>query len=376
MIRENKRKLIFLILLNEMFEEPGHLNYLKSEEDPVRAKRNPLTFLQKAAAVLSLSSYNPFRGLPVYILPENVADLPSDEVRRLYRFTWPEIVKVFVELRLPEVIYTKNRLVESGIRALMMVMRKFAFPIRLQCLAKAFGREYSQISRIISVTTDIIFKRWAPIMLFDVRRLSSETLQRYGSAFKDAGLPYENLWGFIDGTIRKICRPSKNQRIYYSGHKRCHCLRYQNVTTPDGLISSFYGPLPGSNNDLNILDDSGLSDIMRRHCPDFHLYGDAAYASRGPQFITAFIPPSNEIERTINTVMNSYRTEVEHSFAVVNNSFAYSDLRSSQKIYLTSVIKDYPVCILFCNIMNTFRPNQVSQRFKMAPPSIQEYLNP
>ena len=213
MIRENKRKLIFLILLNEMFEEPDHLNYLKSEEDPVRAKRNPLTFLQKAAAVLSLSSCNPFRGLPVYILPENVADLPSDEVRRLYRFTWPEIVKVFVELRLPEVIYTKNRLVESGIRALMMVMRKFAFPIRLQCLAKAFGREYSQISRIISVTTDIIFKRWAPIMLFDVRRLSSETLQRYGSAFKDAGLPYENLWGFIDGTIRKICRPSKNQRI-------------------------------------------------------------------------------------------------------------------------------------------------------------------
>jgi hypothetical protein len=54
MIRENKRKLIFLILLNEIYEEPDHRNYLKSEEDPVRAMRNPLTFLQKAAAVLPL----------------------------------------------------------------------------------------------------------------------------------------------------------------------------------------------------------------------------------------------------------------------------------------------------------------------------------
>jgi hypothetical protein len=41
------------------------------------------------------------------------------------------------------------------------------------------------------------------------------------------------------------------------------------VTTPDGLISSFFGPLPGSHNDLNILDESGLTRVMDEFCGQY-----------------------------------------------------------------------------------------------------------
>lgn len=37
----------------------------------------------------------------------------------------------------------------------------------------------------------------------------------------------------ILGTVWKICRPQKNQRAFYNGHKRGHALKYQAVTTPE-----------------------------------------------------------------------------------------------------------------------------------------------
>jgi hypothetical protein len=52
-------------------------------------------------------------------------------------------------------------------------------------------------------------------------------------------------WGFIDGTLRKTCRPSRFQRLVYSGHKRCHGIKFQSVTTPDGLIALLFGPING-----------------------------------------------------------------------------------------------------------------------------------
>ncbi|KAG8226421.1 hypothetical protein J437_LFUL012517 [Ladona fulva] len=51
------------------------------------------------------------------------------------------------------------------------------------------------------------------------------------------GGPIKNCWGFIDGTARAICRPSINQQEYYSGHKRLHCLKYQLILIPDGMMA-------------------------------------------------------------------------------------------------------------------------------------------
>ena len=48
----------------------------------------------------------------------------------------------------------------------------------------------------------------------------------------------------------------------YSGHKRMSCLIYQTVTTPDGLIFSFYGPEVGRRHDLTLLRNSGLNNDL------------------------------------------------------------------------------------------------------------------
>ena len=50
-------------------------------------------------------------------------------------------------------------------------------------------------------------------------------------------------FGFVDGTVRPLCRPGEHQRILYNGHKRVHAIKFQSVVTHNGLINNFYGPV-------------------------------------------------------------------------------------------------------------------------------------
>jgi len=62
----------------------------------------------------------------------------------------------------------------------------------------------------------------------------------------------QDLWAFIDGTLRACARPSSDvfpglnlQKDVYSGYKRTHALKYQAVYAPDGLMVHLYGAIPG-----------------------------------------------------------------------------------------------------------------------------------
>ena len=72
---------------------------------------------------------------------------------------------------------------------------------------------------------DDIYDRFAHlIQSLDLVWLDPELFSR---VIHDKGAPLEQCWGFIDGTTRPIARPSHNQRIMFSGHKRTHCLKFQ-----------------------------------------------------------------------------------------------------------------------------------------------------
>ena len=61
-------------------------------------------------------------------------------------------------------------------------------------------------------------------------------------AISQKGSALDNCFGFIDGTVRPICRPGEKQRIVYNGHKRVHALKYQSVVVPSGMIAVMHGP--------------------------------------------------------------------------------------------------------------------------------------
>ena len=66
---------------------------------------------------------------------------------------------------------------------------------------------------------------------FEERLTSLNLVWLDPAAFSDAvhskGAALSNCWGFIDGTVRPVARPSRSQGILYSGHKRVHCIKFQ-----------------------------------------------------------------------------------------------------------------------------------------------------
>ena len=70
--------------------------------------------------------------------------------------------------------------------------------------------------------------------------------------------PLHTCFGFVDGTVRPICRPIRSQRALYNGHKRACSLKCQAVVNPDGLVIHFHGPLEGRHHDSTMLTDRGV----------------------------------------------------------------------------------------------------------------------
>ena len=61
------------------------------------------------------------------------------------------------------------------------------------------------------------------------------------------------MLGFINGTLRAICKPKLLQEKVYSGHKGFHGLKYQSVVTPYGMTANLSGPISGNRYDAALL---------------------------------------------------------------------------------------------------------------------------
>lgn len=63
-----------------------------------------------------------------------------------------------------------------------------------------------------------------------------------------------------------------------------HCLVYQTMTTPNGLIFHIYGPETGRCHDITFLRHDGIEDVLTVASTidgvHHYLYGDATYMLR------------------------------------------------------------------------------------------------
>ena len=92
--------------------------------------------------------------------------------------------------------------------------------------------------------------------------------------------------------MRRVCRPGRNQRVLYNGHKKVHAIKFQSVATPNGLVANLFGLVEGKRHDSTMLARSGLLPLLTQHARDpegnvLCIYGDPAYPLR-PQLQTAF----------------------------------------------------------------------------------------
>ena len=123
--------------------------------------------------------------------------------------------------------------------ALCIFLKRFAYPCRYQDLMLRFGqRAVPQLCMISNQVQYIIYENWG-FLIRDMNQnwLSRRNLELFPEVIHTKGTPLDNCWRFVDGTTRPVCRPGQNQRLLYNGHQRYHCIKFQSVVAPNGLIA-------------------------------------------------------------------------------------------------------------------------------------------
>lgn len=115
-------------------------------------------------------------------------------------------------------------------------------------------------------------------------RITLNMSMRSAHVESNSQLDQENVVWFIDSTVLSIDRTTgekNNQRTVYNGHTRKHALRFQAITTPEGLRAHMYGPKVGRRHEMFLYADSRveqfLSAVLQLGDEQFVFYGDSEY---------------------------------------------------------------------------------------------------
>ena len=174
------------------------------------------------------------------------------------RFQKNDILRLGLALNLPAEYKCKNGTSATGAEALLIMLRRLTYPNRWCDLVSLFGRAEPELSVIFNTVCCNVLSLLICVLIFhqivsDIYDRFSHLLQSlnlvwldcevFAAAIEAKGAPLHQCWGFIDGTVRPIARPVRNQRIMYSGHKRIHCLKFQvnyNVNNNNNYFIMFY----------------------------------------------------------------------------------------------------------------------------------------
>ena len=302
--------------------------------------------------------------------------------RDQYRFTWEELVRVAGSFGLPPVFILSNRVTVPRLQALCMLCYRLSFPRRIVDMAPFFSHAACVISRAVERIGACILHDWGHLLLFDHVRLRPEYLETLAARVQAMGGDVPNCWGFIDCTHIEICRPTDNQDIMYSGHKRMHSMKYQSLCTPDSIIAHMSGPFPGSRHDSVILTLSKLRLYMLTHCKDTKgqemvIYGDEAYSNLSQVRSPYRGRVLTQAQIRFNSSMRRPRLCVEWGFGFINNRWSWVTHSRYLRMYQSPIGRFYLLCALLANALTCLgRKSTTTSYFGMDPPTLEEYLTP
>ncbi|XP_075560183.1 uncharacterized protein LOC142592556 [Dermacentor variabilis] len=309
----------------------------------------------------------------------NIEELQEDAFRRMFKFHKEHVKELSTSLLIPDTVTSVQGVCVSGEEALLITLRRLAYPNRWWDLEPLFGRHYSTLSSIVSKVLTHIEDNFGHLLdLTNNKWLNLAELGRFSQAMHRTGAPLKNCWGFVDGTARPICRPSVNQRIHFSDHKRVHSVKYQSVMCANGIVCDLDGPYPGHRHDAGILGDSGLYSRLEHlvQGSSYTIYGDPAYPLR-PLLMRPYAGSSQtETQQRFNSGMSAVHQAVEWGFSKTVGLFAFLDFKKNRNILLQNMPQMYKVGTILANCHTCLYGSKVSMFFGLRPPSLSEYLVP
>lgn len=171
----------------------------------------------------------------------DLSNIEKPECKSAFRFEKNDIPLLAEAQQLPETFKCYQRTTAGKIEALCILLKRLAYPCRYVDMIPLFGRPVPELSMITNEIIDYIFNTYGHrITEWKHQILSPPNLEMHADVIHQQGAALTNCFGFIDGTVRPICRPSKHQRIVYNGHKGIHSLKFKSVTLPNGLIANMF----------------------------------------------------------------------------------------------------------------------------------------
>lgn len=352
------------------------LAWALAEEEAAARRRRFLYFYfsSRASPTSYLDNFN------VPDAPFSLDEIPDVECRSLFRFAKDDIYRLQAALRLQETISLDNDSLMDSTLALCILLRRLVYPNRLEELVTLFRRSKCSISRAFHAMLSHIFTNYRHTLEITPQNCPKAQIDKYCEAIFDKNGLLERCIGFIDGTLVGISRPSEDQESAYNGHKRKHGLKFQSITTPDGLLRDFAGPWEGVRHDSAMLVRSNVLDRLRSIVNAYghpcYVYGDPAYP------LTEFIvtgfrgvrltPEQNDFNRE----MSALRISVEWGFAILKTKWAFINFSNDLQLHLNCPGKIVMVAAILTNAHTCLYGNQVSTVFGIDPPALEEYLRP
>ena len=277
-----------------------------------------------------------------------------------------------------------NGVVEDAEVGLIMFFYWISFPRKLFAMQEVFGREYSQISRILKCIWEHMDTRWGHLVTNNLNwYVANGRLAYYNAKFlakylqtnlvlaAGAGVP--NHWALValmtDGTQVQM---NRDVRLNFSGHKWYYCFGYLFTTGMDGMIVDVRGPFAGSINDHTKQNMStlGLRLLVAQQ-------GQAQMFCTGTDkgFHTAVcIQPmhNNAINTPLQNVQNTHFSRLRHTneddIGRVKNLCKYIDYRKVQFNALQPLGKFFRVSCIMMNAITILRgTNSTAEFYDCAP---------
>ena len=136
-------------------------------------------------------------------------------------------------LQLPENIDCSSRSACESVEGLRIFINRLSYPCRCTDIIPLFGRNPTEICLTFNEILDFIYQHHHHrLQSWDLNFLQALLQQSYADAVSQKGAPLNNCFGFVDGTLIFICRPSLNQRQMYNSHKTVHGIKFQTIVLP------------------------------------------------------------------------------------------------------------------------------------------------
>ena len=306
--------------------------------------------------------------------------ITDDECKNEFRFFRKDMYLLHEILDIPEEITLYNGTYVDGIEALSILLKRFAYPCRYLDLVPRFARPIPQLCMVSNHLMNLIYSNWHHLLTnFQQPWLSPANLQQFADAIHQKGAPLDNCFGFVDGTVRPVSRPGRNQRVLYNGHKRFHSIKFQSIATPSGIVANLYGPVEGKRHDSGMLVESQVLNQLQQHAfgPAGNvlcMYGDPAYPLR-PQLQGPFKGAHiTQLQKAWDKSMSQVRISVEWIFGDIANYFKFLDFKKNLKVQLSAVGKMYIVCVLLQNARSCLYGSVTSDYFGLPPPTLKNYF--